>query len=173
MLRRVSLSVVNDLDASSGRKNNKLGERKPSLCLKRASRTYFTRSVVHHIVWTVHHWEKGLSINNQLHCWFLLTEERHRAFIQTSFYSQDCWFVFLPKEVIWAGVCTLNLPGHCLAINWEWSTLPEPPSKAVFSTQNLVYGALVVQLWHVNFLFNSLLDWIVNFRKCGVYVFDI
>ena len=60
--------------------------------------------------------QDGLTIDKDLDCGFLGAEEAESDLVQTRGDRQDDTLVFVPKEVFWACVDALELPGYRIPV---------------------------------------------------------
>ncbi len=83
------------------------------------------------------------TVDKNLHCRLFSTSiEAKGKFIKSWGDCHNGSLLFLPKEVFWASVHTLNVPRNSIAVN-EISRFPEPSCYAVLSAEGFVDGSLL------------------------------
>ena len=131
------------------------------------------RAMMDHETGRINSCEDSLSIDKHLNSGLFSAEETKADLIETWCDSQDYTLIFVPKEVLWACVDTLDLPGDSIAVCTELTRTPDPTSSTVLLAEHLVelllgcQGCFQVSPVHFSF------DFLVHLLEGLVYIFDI
>jgi hypothetical protein len=88
-----------------------------------------------------HEW---LTVQENLNQWILLGVEAEGHLIEAWCHADDAALVLLPQEIVWASVDGLDFPWNLILVV-EVTTLPDPTSNAVLSTEGLIYECLLIE----------------------------
>ena len=136
----MSLSCESERKSSSCGKGDKVEQCQPSHISSRMFSTILNPilfPVIVNIRWLVHR-QKWLAVKMDLNSWLLFRVEAERNLIETRRYSNDACLALFPQEIVRASVQCLNFPRNKIVRSFHLSTLPNPPSYAILSTERFI-----------------------------------
>lgn len=117
--------------------------------------------------------QDGLTVDEHLHSGLFGAEEAQGDFIEARSYRKNSTLVFIPEEILWACVDTLDFPRHCVTIAVKLAGAPDPASRAVLLTEHFVEGLLrgesTLEVSSIDLLLNLLM----HLLECFVDVVDV